>query len=89
VNRKNRENRIPNFTTIREARDFLEKNSLADFAANLEEAKDVHFTGRNNLVVTLNLEKEDLKRLRLLARKKGAKYADLINLWVKQHLRNP
>ncbi|CEP67423.1 Protein of unknown function DUF3680 [Moorella glycerini] len=82
-----RENKIPDFTTIKEARDFLEKNSLADFAESLEEAKEVRFTGRNNLVVTLNLEKEDLKRLRLLARKKGVKYADLITAWVKEHLR--
>lgn len=55
---------------------------LAAFAGSLEEAKEVRFTGRNNLVVTLNLEKEDLKRLRLLARKKGVKYTDLIIAWV-------
>ncbi|WP_277995698.1 hypothetical protein [Moorella stamsii] len=27
------------------------------------------------------------ERLRLLARKKGVKYADLITAWVKEHLR--
>lgn len=69
-----------------DAREFWERHSLANFAGEIEEAREVQFVKRNNLIVSLDLEKEDMKRLRLLARKKGIKYTDLITLWIKEHL---
>lgn len=82
-----KENKIPDFTTFQEAREFWEKNSLADFAGELEEAKEVKFVRKGNFVVSLKLEKDDEKRLRQLAKKKGVKYSELITSWVKEHLR--
>lgn len=78
--------KIPDFTTFQEAREFWEKHSLADFADELEETKEVKFTRKDNLIVSINLEKEDKKRLYQLATKKGVNYSDLITLWVKEHL---
>ncbi|MHB1041537.1 MAG: CopG family antitoxin [Eubacteriales bacterium] len=81
-----KENNIPDFTTFQEARDFWEKHSLADFAGELEEAKEVKFVRKGNLIVSLKLEKDDENRLRLLAKKKGVKYSELITSWVKEQL---
>jgi hypothetical protein len=78
---------IPDFKTIEEARKFWETHSLADFADDLEVVDDVQFVKRNNLVISLNLEKEDMKRLQLLARKKGIGLTDMITLLVKEQLR--
>ena len=82
-----KDSRIPEFETFKEAGDFWDTHSLADFADELEEAKEIQFTKKSNLVVSLDLEKGDMKRLRVLANRKGVKYTDLINLWIKERLR--
>lgn len=81
-----KENRIPDFSTFQEAREFWEKNTLTDFADSIEEAKEIKFVRKHGLVVSLKLEKEDEKRLRHLAKKKGVRYSDLVTSWVKDHL---
>lgn len=81
-------NKIPDFKTIEEAREFWETHSLADFTDDLEVVDDVQFVKRNNLIISLDLGKEDMKRLRLLAKKKGIGLNDMITLWIKEHLRN-
>jgi len=73
-----KESKIPDFTTFQEAREFWEKHSLTNFTGELEEAKEVKFVRKDSLVVSLKLEKDDEKRLRQLAKKKGVKYSDLI-----------
>lgn len=78
---------LPALTTFQEARDFWEKHSLADFADNLEEAREVKFVRKSNLVVSIKLEKEDEHRLRHLAKKKDVNYSGLITSWVKERLR--
>ncbi|KFD40588.1 hypothetical protein HX99_03660 [Peptococcaceae bacterium SCADC1_2_3] len=82
------QNKIPDFETIEKARKFWEIHSLADFADELEEANDVQFVKRNNLIVSLDLEREDLGRLYRLAREKGTRVNNLITLWVKERLRS-
>lgn len=82
-----KENKIPDFATFQEAREFWEKHSLVDFAGELEDAKEVKFVRKDRLVISLKLEKDDAKRLQQLAKKKGIKYSDLITSWVKEHLR--
>ena len=79
---------IPDFNTIEEARNFWETQSLADYTDQLEVVNDIEFVKRNNLLVSLDLEKEDMKRLQLLAKKKGISMAGIINLLVKEQLRN-
>ncbi|AEG14303.1 hypothetical protein Desku_0694 [Desulfofundulus kuznetsovii DSM 6115] len=79
-------NKIPDFKTIEEAREFWETHSLADFTDDLEEADEIQFVKRNNLVISIDLEKEDLKRLRLLAQKKGVRLNDLVTTWIKERL---
>ncbi len=81
-------NNIPDFKTTEEAREFWETHTLVDFTDNLEVAKDVQFVKRNNLVISLDLEKEDMKRLRLLADKKGVRLTDLITHWIRENLHN-
>ncbi|OPY60331.1 MAG: hypothetical protein A4E56_02757 [Pelotomaculum sp. PtaU1.Bin065] len=80
------ENKIPDFTTLQEAREFWEKHSLVDFSKNLEVAKEVKFKRKGKLVVSIDLGKEDENFLFQLAKKKGVKYSDLITSWVKEHL---
>jgi hypothetical protein len=84
----NSKGNIPDFKTIDEARAFWETHSLADFADELEVVNDVQFAKRNNLIISLNLEKEDMKRLQLLAKRKGIGLTDTITLMVKEQLRN-
>ncbi|MCG9966754.1 BrnA antitoxin family protein [Pelotomaculum terephthalicicum JT] len=81
------ENKIPDFATLQEAREFWEKHSLVDFSKDLEVAKEVKFKRKGKLVVSIALGKEDENLLHQLAKKKGVKYSDLITLWVKEHLR--
>ena len=81
------ENKIPDFATFQEAREFWEKHSLVDFSNDLEVAKEVKFKKKNNLVISIDLEKEDENLLYQLAKKKGVKYSELITLWIKEHLR--
>lgn len=85
---KKQNHNIPDFKTIQEAREFWETHSLADFPDDLEVARDVQFVKRNNLVVSLDLEKEEMKRLRILANKKGVELNDLITHWIKENLRS-
>jgi hypothetical protein len=79
-------NKIPDFKAIEEAREFWETHSLADFTDDLKEANDIQFVKRNNLLISIDLEKEDLKRLRLLAQKKGVRLNDLVTTWIKERL---
>ena len=81
-------NKIPDFKTIEEVREFWDTHSLADFTNEVEVANDVQFTKRNNLLISLNLEKEDMKRLRILANKKGLGLNDLVTHWIKEQLRS-
>ncbi len=81
-----KENKIPDFTTFEEAREFWEKHSLAEFADELEQTKEVKFAKKGSLIVSLKLDKEDEKRLRCLATKQGVKYSDLVTSWVKERL---
>ena len=81
-----KENKIPDFKTFQEAREFCEKHSLVDYADELEEAKELKFVRKSNLIVSLKLEKEDEKLLHQLAKKKGIKYSELITFWVKERL---
>ncbi len=81
-----KENKIPDFTTFKEAREFWEKHSLAEFADKLEQTKEVKFAKKGSLIVSLKLEKDDEKRLRRLATKQGVKYSDLVTSWVKERL---
>lgn len=81
-----KENKIPDFTTFQEAREFWEKHSLAEFANELEETKEIKFARKSGLIVSLKLEKDDEKQLRHLATRQGVKYSDLITSWVKERL---
>lgn len=83
-----RKNKIPDFKTIEEARGFWDTHSLADFIDEVEVANDVQFTKRNNLLISLDLEKEDLKRLRIIAGQKGLRLNDLVARWIKEQLRS-
>ncbi|WP_347488528.1 CopG family antitoxin [Desulfoscipio sp. XC116] len=83
-----RKNKIPDFKTIEEAREFWDTHSLADFTDEVEVANDVQFTKRNNLLIPLDLEKEDLKRLRIIAGQKGLRLNDLVTRWIKEQLRS-
>lgn len=76
---------IPDFSTFQEARDFWENNSLADFENDLEVTEEIKFS-RKKLIIYIDLEKEDERRLRLIAKQKGVRYSDLIASWVKERL---
>lgn len=48
-------NKILDFKAIEEAREFWETHSLADFTDDLEEADDIQFVKRNNLLISYQL----------------------------------
>lgn len=66
-----KENNIPDFTTFQEAREFWEKHSLADFAGELEEAKEVKFVRKGKLFVSLKLSKADARQVKGAERRAG------------------
>ena len=61
---------------------------MTDFPKDLEDANDIRFVRRNNPVISINLEKEDLKHLRLIAQKKSVRLNALVSLWIKERLRS-
>lgn len=65
--------KLPNFKTETEERKFWEKHSLADYWKDLRESGDA-FERPRLTPVTLKFDPLVLKKIRMLARKRGIPY---------------
>jgi predicted DNA binding CopG/RHH family protein len=74
--------KIPHFKSDQEAADFWDTHSLADFAEDLERAKDVVFVKPQRQIVSLRLDRKVIQTLKSLAKRKGIGYSSLLRMWV-------
>lgn len=71
--------KLPKFKTAEEETRFWEKNSIADYWKELEESRDT-FKRPRLTPVTLKFDPLLLKKLKMLARKRGVSYNAYIRL---------
>ncbi len=77
--------RIPRFKSEEEEVEFWDKHSLDEFDDELEE---VHMECvRDNSILPVKLDRDDLQRLTNLAKKKGLTQNTLARIWIKERLR--
>ena len=78
--------RIPEFTSIEEEAEFWDTHSTADYE---DEFKPVRVRFAKNLSegITVRLDPETLRKLRVLAKEKGIGPTVLIRMWVMERLK--
>lgn len=74
--------KIPHFKSDREAAEFWDTHSLADFEKALAPADDVVFIKPERQIVSLRLDRKIVGALKSLARRKGIGYSSLLRMWV-------
>lgn len=74
--------KIPKFKSDKEAREFWDTHSLADFEEDLRPAKDVVFVKPERQIVSLRLDRRIINALKSFAAKKGIGYSPLIRMWI-------
>ena len=80
--------KIPYFKSDREAAQFWDTHSLADFDEELESADDVVFVRPQRQIVSLRLDRKVVSALKFLAKRKGLGYSSLLRMWVLEKFYN-
>ena len=78
--------RIPRFRSDREAAEFWDTHSLADFEKELRPAKEVVFVKPDRQVVSLRLDRKLVSALKRYAQHKGIGYSALLRMWLIERL---
>jgi CopG antitoxin of type II toxin-antitoxin system len=83
-----RKSRIPEFASREEEAEFWDTHDLADY---WDEFKPVQVTVAKKLAarISIDLEPEDWKILRSMAREKGVSPITLAQTWIMEHLKEP
>jgi predicted DNA binding CopG/RHH family protein len=77
--------RIPRFKNEEEEVEFWDKHSLDEFDDELEE---VHVECvRDNSILPVRMDRDDIQRLKNIAKKKGLTQDALARIWIKERLR--
>ena len=77
--------KIPRFESEEEEVEFWDKHSLDEFDDELEE---VHVKCvRDNSILPVRLDHDDIQRLKNLAKQKGLTQDALARIWIKERLR--
>lgn len=74
--------KIPKFKSDKEAREFWDTHSLADFEKDLRPAKGVVFVKPEKQIVSLRLDRKIINALKSFAAKKGIGYSPLLRMWI-------
>jgi predicted DNA binding CopG/RHH family protein len=85
-NKTPRPSRIPQFHSIEEEAEFWDTHSTADYE---DEFKPVRVTFAKNLSegITIRLDPETLRKVRVLAKEKGIGPTVLIRMWIMERLK--
>ena len=81
-----KESKIPSFASREEEAEFWDTHDIADYADELKPAR-ARFAHRLSEGITIRLDPETLRELRILARKKGIGPTTLARMWILEHLR--
>lgn len=74
--------KIPKFKSDKEAAEFWDTHSLADYEEDLKPAKNIVFVRPERQIVSLRLDTKVIKALKQLASKKGLGYSPLLRMWI-------
>jgi CopG antitoxin of type II toxin-antitoxin system len=78
---------MPQTDSIQELARFWDKHDLTDFEDELVEVTEPVF--EREVVVTIQLEPEEIEALNEIAKAKGVGSADLIRAWVRERIHLP
>lgn len=78
--------KIPKLKIDKDVAEFWDTHSLTDFDEDLELADDVEFVRPQKQIISLRLDRQDIKKLKAVARKKGIGHSTLARMWVKEKL---
>ena len=79
--------KIPKFKSIQEERAFWDTHSVTDYLSELKQTRDILFKRpplKRNF--QLRLDDETIKKLKLLAGKRGTDVSEILREWIRQHL---
>ena len=80
--------KIPHFKSDKEAAEFWDTHSLADFEEDLEHVDDVVFVKPQRQIVSLRLDRKVVNTLQSLAKRKGLGYSSLLRMWILEKFYN-
>ena len=79
--------KLPDFKSKKEERRFWEKHSIADYWEDLKESEDI-FKRQKLTPVTLKFDPLVLKKIKMLARKRGLSYNAYIRYLLSKTIEN-
>ena len=82
-----KEKRIPKFKTEKEARDFWDKNSAADFENELKPTKEIVFVKPQKETLTLRMDRKDINELKCVGEERRIPPSTLARSWIVEKLR--
>ena len=77
--------KIPKFKTDEEATRFWETHSFEDYHRDTKEA-EIGFVKRLKKTIAIRLDPDDIKKVEVIAQRKGLSYTSLLRMWIKEHL---
>jgi len=77
--------KIPKFKTDEEAARFWETHSFEDYHRDTKEA-EIGFVKRPKKTIAIRLDPDDIKKVEVIAQRKGLSYTSLLRMWIKEHL---
>jgi len=77
--------KIPKFKTDEEAARFWETHSFEDYHRDTKEA-EIGFVKRPKKTIAIRLDPDDIKKVEVIAQRKGLNYTSLLRMWIKEHL---
>jgi hypothetical protein len=81
-----KKSRIPEFSSREEEAEFWDTHSLADYWDDFKPAQ-AHFAKDLSEGITIRLDPETLKKVRVLAKEKGIGPTVLIRMWIMERLK--
>ena len=77
---------VPKMKTDEEIAEFWDTHSLADFDEDLEVVDNIEFIKPEKQIVSVRLDRKDIKTLKAIARKKGLGHSTLARIFIKEKL---
>jgi len=77
--------KIPKFKTDEEAARFWETHSFEDYYIDTKEA-GIGFVKKTKKTIAIRLDPDDIKRVEVIAQRKGLSYTALLRMWIKENL---
>jgi hypothetical protein len=79
--------KIPKFKNEKEARDFWDKNSPADFESELKPTSEIVFVKPQKETLTLRMDRKDINELKHVGEERRIPPSTLARVWIVEKLR--